>query len=361
MTGTENDHACPPVQITEEFLSSGASARNGFTHAQLALLGVELPLTKGWKYAILGQYIDAARAREFVESRYAKRVSAARTPRHPPGSGTRTFWLYVLELANDNFYVGITRNVDARYKKHQAGAGAQWTARHKPFRIRRCADTGLTSESDAACIENALTIQTMEQYGRERVRGGQYCDLDQAVVDEALHAQGKWAQVERAALRRGAYQATGRWQEALDNVLVLAVRYYELSTPSARTDLFSALYGLTRFRLWQCEFDPGLDSAYWDEKGILPVLLSFRGNRPLASRCQDAFCVLAGAMARERRNGPQFHHLFLLGWTAFVPSATTQQTARIEAWLRALPAQRDRRYDEITVILFPQMRYLVRP
>lgn len=142
---------------------------------------------------------------------------------------------------------------------------------------------------------------------------------------------------------------------------MLAVRYYESLTPSSRTDLFSALYGLTRYRFWHSDFDPGLEGAFWDEKGILPVLLSFRGNRPLASKCQDAYCVLAGAMGRERRNGPPFHHLFLLGWEAFVPPATAQQAARIEAWQRALPSERDHRYDEFTVILFPQMRYLLRP
>jgi hypothetical protein len=55
-----------------------------------------------------------------------------------------------------------------------------------------------------------------------------------------------------------------------------------------------------------------------------------------------------------------FHHLFLFGWTAFVPSATAMQAERIEQWLRALPVERDRRYDEFKAILLPQMRYLLR-
>lgn len=361
MTDHRDENAVPTVQITEEFLCSGASPRNGFTHEQLGLLGVALPLSKGWRRRIIGQTIDVERAHKFVKLGQAGHNTTTKLVEPTiPRAGARTFWLYVLELANDNFYVGIARNVEARFKKHESGVAAQWTALHKPLRVQRCADTGLTSESDAACIESALTIQMMEQHGRERVRGGQYCDLDQAAVDKALHSQKQWGRVARAALNRCAYEVKDSWQVALDNILVLAVRYYQSSTSVSRTELFSALYGLTRYRFWQSGFDAGLDGAFWDEKGILPVLLSFQGNRPLASKCQDPFCVLAGAITRERRNGPPFHHLFLLGWTAFVPSATALQAEKVETWLRGLPAERDRRYDEFTVILFPQMRYLLR-
>ncbi|MBV6320356.1 hypothetical protein [Duganella violaceipulchra] len=200
----------------------------------------------------------------------------------------------------------------------------------------------------------------MEQFGRQRVRGGQYCTLDQAEVDAALVRQGQWEGVERAALSRRSYELQDSWHAALDNVLRLALRFYESTSASPRDELFSAMYGLTRYRFWHSDFDAALDSAFWDEKGILPVLLSFRDNRPMASQCEDAFCVLGGAMTRSRRNGPPFHHLFLFGWTAFVPSATAAQTAKIEQWLHALPAERDRRYDEFTAILLPQMRYLLR-
>jgi predicted GIY-YIG superfamily endonuclease len=108
------------------------------------------------------------------------------------GGGSRQWQLYLLELENNNLYVGITRNVIQRFEQHRSGTGSQWTSRHKPLRILRYVDTGLTSESEAARIEDALTVQIMELFGRHCVRGGQYCMLDQADVDAALVRQGHW-------------------------------------------------------------------------------------------------------------------------------------------------------------------------
>lgn len=349
------------IRITEEFLCAGASARGGWTREQLRLLGVSWPLPKGWKHAIIGQVVDIAHAQEFLAIGQAGRAhTRAESAKPTDGSNAATFWLYVLELANGNFYVGMTRNVDARFKKHLSGTGSHWTALHRPLRVLRCADTGLTSDSEAARIEDALTLQTMEQFGRHRVRGGQYCTLEQAEVDAALTRQGHWDRVARVDLSRRSYDLQDSWHAALEKILELALRYYESTSSSTRDELFEALYGLTRYRFWNCDFDAALDGAFWDENGILPVLLSFRENRPVASQCQDAFCVLGGAMTRKRRNGPPFHHLFLFGWTAFVPSATAAQNRKIEQWRHALPAERDRRYDEFTAVLLPQLRYLLR-
>ena len=274
--------------------------------------------------------------------------------------GSRQWQLYLLELENNNLYVGITRNVIQRFEQHRSGTGSQWTSRHKPLRILRHADTGLTSESEAARIEDALTVQTMELFGRHRVRGGQYCMLDQADVDAALVRQGHWERVERASLARRSFDLQASWDSALEHVVAMALKYYASPGADTRDVLFSALYTLTRYRFWHHDFDAALDSAYWDRSGILPVLLSFRDDQPVASQSKDAYSVLAAAMTRTRRNGPQFHHLFLHGWTAFAPSATDAQHARITQWMGALPVERDRRYDEFTAILLPRMRYLLR-
>lgn len=39
----------PTVQITGSLIKAGESRNGGWSHAQLALLGVEIPLTKGWR------------------------------------------------------------------------------------------------------------------------------------------------------------------------------------------------------------------------------------------------------------------------------------------------------------------------
>lgn len=365
----------PVTRITKEFLLSGASARGGWTREQLALLGVAWPSPKGWKRAILDQSIDDTLAAKFVELGRARQQagrtgSDSSTGSDVPASASAfvsaepvqkpTFWLYVLELANNNRYVGMSRNVERRLQQHRDGTGSQWTTLHPPVRLLRCADTGLASDSEATRVEDALTIQTMAQFGRRHVRGGQYCAIDQAEIDAVLLRHGHWDRIERAALERRDYLLQSSWHDALERLLTLAQRYYLAPSDATREALFSALYGLTRYQFWHSDFEAALDSAYWSEHGILPVLLSFRYNRPLASQCQHAFCVLAGAMQRRRRNGPAQHHLFLSAWTAFKPPATAAQEVKIAQWRGALPAERDRRYDEFTAVLLPQMRYLLR-
>src|SRR5580693_4305536 len=187
MTKDQNEHSRVTIPITEEFLLSGASARGGWSREQLCLLSVGWPAPKGWKRAILGQTIDIAQAQEFLAIGLARRAPATVEPAQlSVRSNPASLWLYVLELANNNFYVGMTRNVEARFKQHRSGVGSHWTAQHQPLRVMRCVNTGLTLDSEAARVEDALTVQTMEQFGRQHVRGGQYCMLDQVEVDAAL-------------------------------------------------------------------------------------------------------------------------------------------------------------------------------
>lgn len=83
--------------------------------------------------------------------------------------------LYVLELAHDCYYIGITRNMDKRYKTHRKGKGAVWTKKHPPLRIIEQRDTGLTDDKEAAKLEDELTLEYALMYGTEAVRGGGYC------------------------------------------------------------------------------------------------------------------------------------------------------------------------------------------
>ena len=158
--------------------------------------------------------------------------------------------------------------------------------------------------------------------------------LDQAEVDAVLIRLGQWELVERATLGQRSYELQDQWDAALDKILAMALQFYRSPTPESREDFFAAMYRLTQYRFWHSDFDAALDGAFWDEKGILPVLLSFREDRAVVTNCENAFCVLGGALMRTRRNGPPFHHLFLFGWTAFTPSCTAAQELKVEKWRR---------------------------
>lgn len=88
------------------------------------------------------------------------------------------WWLYVLELANRHWYVGIAKDVDKRFQDHCEGKGAEWTQVHPPIsvRYRRCLET---DDPGVAHAEEArATIAMMKRHGVEYVRGAKMVDPD---------------------------------------------------------------------------------------------------------------------------------------------------------------------------------------
>ena len=96
------------------------------------------------------------------------------------------FYLYVLELEDDKFYVGISRNIKKRYKAHKSGEGAEWTKLHKPIGVKYTKQLGYCTYTNVKSDEDGKTIEMMKKYGRENVRGGIYCAVDQSIVDSLL-------------------------------------------------------------------------------------------------------------------------------------------------------------------------------
>jgi len=71
------------------------------------------------------------------------------------------WWLYVLLCANECLYVGIARDVDARFAAHCAGNGAIYTRLNAPVRV--LARQRQPSRSAALKAEYALKQRTRRQ------------------------------------------------------------------------------------------------------------------------------------------------------------------------------------------------------
>lgn len=82
--------------------------------------------------------------------------------------------LYVLELEDGCYYVGIALDVHRRFGEHLSGFGANFTRAHKPIRIVEtfCCDT--YDRDVAATLENKKTLEYAIRYGGDRVKGGRY-------------------------------------------------------------------------------------------------------------------------------------------------------------------------------------------
>lgn len=77
--------------------------------------------------------------------------------------------VYVLELEDECWYVGITYQLNFRMAQHWSGQGAIWTRQHKPLRI---AEVIYPAEKEA---ENLKTLELREKFGPDKVKGGNYC------------------------------------------------------------------------------------------------------------------------------------------------------------------------------------------
>ena len=76
--------------------------------------------------------------------------------------------VYHLKLEDECHYVGITYNLNQRYAQHLGGNGAKWTQLHKPIDVQQVWIDG--SEE----LENKITLELIEKYGKDKVRGGKY-------------------------------------------------------------------------------------------------------------------------------------------------------------------------------------------
>jgi len=98
--------------------------------------------------------------------------------------------LYVLDLADDNTYVGISNQPLARFEQHMTRTeGVDWTREHLPLRIRKAR---VVSLFEWATDEDEETLWQMRLHGIDRVQGGQFIGEDGARLARARFAREGW-------------------------------------------------------------------------------------------------------------------------------------------------------------------------
>ena len=80
--------------------------------------------------------------------------------------------VYVLQLKDNNFYVGWSENIEDRVVAHFMGGGAEWTKKHPPEKV-------LDVRAGGKLLEKLVTLEMMCQKGWQNVRGGPWtaCEL----------------------------------------------------------------------------------------------------------------------------------------------------------------------------------------
>ncbi len=83
------------------------------------------------------------------------------------------FWVYVLELNEGKYYIGITTNPSRRIEQHKSGYySAQWVKQYGYKSTLQLHDLGEIVKEEAEKTEAILTRDLIKQYGTNNVRGG---------------------------------------------------------------------------------------------------------------------------------------------------------------------------------------------
>jgi predicted GIY-YIG superfamily endonuclease len=279
----------------------------------------------------------------------------------------KEYELYVLRLEQGRYYVGQTGRLKRRIEQHVAGNGALWTKLYPPIERIKTYVLPMADIKEVERLEDELTIDTMARYGWRNVRGGHFCNVDDHDTEMALRAHGRFDRVLQAAHRLSNERAArlSTWMEAIHDLLQSAERYYDLGFPlDRRNDVVDASMALKQFSEWRDDLSPALDVAFWDRKGLLPVLLTFQRNRVTGCRLQDPFAVLAAARQRGRGGRHPWNRLLLVTWQVCRPPISMGQQEKLNQWLRDMIEQPltafDTRYDAFVSIAFPKTRHWLR-
>ena len=76
--------------------------------------------------------------------------------------------IYIWKLENNKYYIGKSNNLDIRIQSHLNGNASAWTKKYKPILIEQIIPNA--SHFD----ENKYTLEYMDKYGIDNVRGGIY-------------------------------------------------------------------------------------------------------------------------------------------------------------------------------------------
>ncbi|MFP4022997.1 MAG: GIY-YIG nuclease family protein [Thiohalospira sp.] len=81
-------------------------------------------------------------------------------------------YIYVLELQNGKYYVGISRNPEYRFYEHRIGKTSKFVEQNLPIKNIRLKLLDSTDWSEGLKEETRLTVKLIGKFGLENVCGG---------------------------------------------------------------------------------------------------------------------------------------------------------------------------------------------
>lgn len=97
------------------------------------------------------------------------------------------WYLYVLELENQCYYIGITLDIERRVYEHSnTKDGANFTKINKPIKLIESCCCQTYDREVAYEMENEKTLKYAIKYGGDKVKGGRYL-VPRKLINKIAH------------------------------------------------------------------------------------------------------------------------------------------------------------------------------
>ncbi len=93
------------------------------------------------------------------------------------------FWLYILQLEQGKWYIGVTSQTPKkRFQEHIHGRKSYWTEKYPPIKIADTKYLGDLNEDEAKAFESKVARAYIKAKGVNNVRGGDLKDVSDYVI-----------------------------------------------------------------------------------------------------------------------------------------------------------------------------------
>lgn len=163
-----------PVSVIEKdsFLVSSSEEEERWENHQT----IKMMKAKGWKMVRGGYWcnVDEIETLKNLQCHgYFLDVDIANT-----SFSRREHYIYLLELENNKYYVGYSRNMQSALKKHEKGKASNWTYTNKPIRLLKYQKVVFENGIPDIKMVNEWVLQCGVEHGYENVRGGNFTSLE---------------------------------------------------------------------------------------------------------------------------------------------------------------------------------------
>lgn len=185
----------PPVSVIEKesFLVSSLEEEDRWENHQT----IKIMKAKGWQMVRGGYWCNVGEIETIKHLQHCgyfldidiKDISFSK----------REYYIYLLELENNKYYVGYSRSLKSALKRQEKGTASNWTYINKPIRLLKYQEAVFENGIPDMNMVNEWVLQCGAEYGYENVRGGSFNLLEPeqhlGAIQSFLQKKGKGVNV----------------------------------------------------------------------------------------------------------------------------------------------------------------------